>query len=173
MTLAARLRRKVAILRVVPLCCALLLAVAAPAGAKVFDPETFTLDNGMQVVLVRNHRVPAIVQMVWYKVGAADEEWGKSGLAHFLEHLMFKGTSTVPPGEFSRRVARYGGRDNAFTAQDYTAYYQVIAADRLALVMEMEADRMRNLRLDDAVVLSERDVILEERRSRIENQPSA
>lgn len=171
MTLAASLRRIAATLGLAPLCLAAALSV--PANAKVFDPETFTLDNGMQVVLVRNHRVPAVVQMVWYKVGAADEEWGKSGLAHFLEHLMFKGTPSVPPGAFSPRIARTGGRDNAFTSQDYTAYYQVVAADRLAMVMEMEADRMRNLQLDDSVVLPERDVILEERRSRIENQPSA
>lgn len=151
--------------------CAVLLAL--PAGAAMFNAKTFTLDNGMQVVLVENHRVPAVVQMVWYRVGAADEPRGKSGIAHFLEHLMFKGTPSVPPGMFSRIVARQGGRDNAFTTQDYTAYFQVVAADQLELVMRMEADRMKNLVLTDAVVKPERDVILEERRARIGTSPSA
>lgn len=157
---------------------AALVLCAAPfaprsADAAVFDPKTFTLDNGLRVVLVENHRVPAVVQMVWYKVGAADEPRGKSGIAHFLEHLMFKGTATMQPGEFSKVVARHGGRDNAFTSQDYTAYHQTVAKDYLDLVMKMEADRMSNLVLTDAVVDPERDVILEERRARIDNQPPA
>lgn len=152
------------------LVCALALG---PARAEVFDPKTFTLDNGLQVVLVENHSVPAVVQMLWYKVGSADEPRGKSGIAHFLEHLMFKGTEAVPAGEFSKIVAQHGGRDNAFTTRDYTGYFQVVAADRLGLVMEMEADRMANLRLTDELVLPERDVILEERRSRIDNSPAA
>ena len=100
--------------------------------AGVFNPETFTLDNGMRVVVVSNHRVPVVSQMVWYMVGAADEPPGKSGIAHFLEHLMFKGTKTLPAGEFSRRVARNGGRENAFTSSDYTGYFQTVAEDRLA-----------------------------------------
>ena len=145
----------------------------APAWAAMFNPKSFTLPNGLQVVLVENHRVPAVVQMVWYRVGSADEPRGKSGIAHFLEHLMFKGTPSIPPGQFSRIVARQGGRDNAFTSQDYTAYYQVVAADQLELVMRMEADRMANLVLTDEHVNPERDVVLEERRSRIENSPTA
>lgn len=154
---------------------ALLLLGAPPAFAVekgVFFPETFTLGNGMQVVVIPNHRVPVVTHMVWYKVGAADEARGVSGIAHFLEHLMFKGTDEVPPGAFSRIVAKNGGRDNAFTSWDYTAYYQNVARDRLELVMRMEADRMTNLRLTDAVVYPERDVIIEERRQRIENEPA-
>jgi zinc protease len=153
-----------------------LIGVSLPLSgsqAAVFNPETFELENGMQVVVIPNHRAPVVTHMVWYKVGAADEPPGKSGIAHFLEHLMFKGTEAVPPGEFSKIVARNGGRDNAFTSQDYTAYFQSIARDRLEQVMEMEADRMTGLRLTDAEVLPERDVILEERRSRTDNDPSA
>ena len=109
--------------------------------------------------------------MVWYKVGAADEPPGKSGIAHFLEHLMFKGTEKIPPGEFSKLIARNGGEDNAFTTHDATAYFERVAADRLPLVMEMEADRMVNLRLTEEDVTTERKVILEERRSRVDNDP--
>ena len=170
MILAARLRR---LALLVAATAALALGAGQAVHAAVFNPKTFTLDNGLQVVLVENHRVPAVVQMVWYKVGAADEPRGKSGIAHFLEHLMFKGTGTVAPGAFSRIVARHGGRDNAFTGQDYTGYHQTVAKEYLELVMEMEADRMTGLVLTDAVVDPERDVILEERRSRIDNQPAA
>lgn len=153
----------------------LLLVGMVPASAVekgVFYPESFTLSNGMQVVVIPNHRVPVVTHMVWYKVGAADEPRGQSGIAHFLEHLMFKGTDAVPAGAFSRTVAKNGGRDNAFTSWDYTAYYQNVARDRLELVMRMEADRMANLKLTDAVVYPERDVIIEERRQRIENEPA-
>jgi len=146
---------------------------AGSARAAVFNPETFTLANGLQVVVVANHRAPIVMHMVWYKVGAADEPPGKSGIAHFLEHLMFKGTPDMPPGQFSRTVARNGGQDNAFTTQDYTAYFQKVAKDRLDLVMRIEADRMANLRLSDEVVLPERDVVLEERRSRTDNNPES
>jgi zinc protease len=153
---------------------------ATPAAAQtkavekgVFFPETFTLSNGMQVVVVTNRRVPVVTHMVWYRAGAADEPRGTSGIAHFLEHLMFKGTETLAPGTFSRIVAKNGGRDNAFTSWDYTAYYQNVARDRLELVMSMEADRMANLRLTDEVVLPERDVILEERRQRTDNEPAS
>jgi zinc protease len=149
------------------------LAFGRPAAAQVFNPETFTLANGLQVVVISNHRSPIVTQMVWYKTGAADETWGKSGIAHFLEHLMFRGTRGVPPGEFSKIVARNGGRDNAFTSYDYTAYFQNVSRDRLELVMKMEADRMAGLTLTDEVVNPERDVILEERRQVIENRPSA
>lgn len=152
---------------------ALLLSAPLPAAAKVFDPTVHTLDNGMQVVVVENHRAPIATHMVWYRVGAADEPAGKSGIAHLLEHLMFKGTPDIPPGEFSKIVARHGGRDNAFTSSDYTAYFQNVATDRLELVMKMEADRMRNLVLDDQNVATERAVVEEERRSRTDNNPSA
>jgi len=150
-----------------------LLFAALPLRAEVFDPTTYTLDNGLQLVVIENHRAPIVTHMVWYKVGAADEPWGQSGIAHFLEHLMFKGTEAHPEGAFSRIVAQNGGSQNAFTSQDYTAYFQNIAADRLELVMELEADRMTNLVLTDEVVATEREVVLEERRSRVDNEPSA
>jgi zinc protease len=124
-------------------------------------------------VVITNRRAPIVTHMVWYKVGAADERAGQSGLAHFLEHLMFKGTETLGPGEFSEIIARNGGRENAFTSHDYTAYFQTIARDRLDTVMKFEADRMSNLKLTDEVVLPERDVVLEERRSRIGNDPGS
>ncbi|HEX2113082.1 MAG TPA: pitrilysin family protein, partial [Alphaproteobacteria bacterium] len=144
-----------------------------PAAAQVFNPETFTLANGLQVVVIANHRSPIVTHMVWYKTGAADEAPGKSGIAHFLEHLMFRGTREIPPGEFSKIVARNGGRDNAFTSYDYTGYFQNVSRDRLELVMKMEADRMAGLALTDAVVDPERDVILEERRQVVENRPGS
>lgn len=143
------------------------------ASASVFNPETFTLDNGMEVVVIPNHRAPVVSHWVWYRVGTADSPLGSSGLPHFLEHLMFKGTETIAPGEFSKIVARNGGNDNAVTSYDFTAYFQNIARDRLGLVMEMEADRMTNLVLTDREVLPERDVVIEERRSRVENEPAA
>jgi zinc protease len=145
-------------------------AFAAAAATRATD---FKLGNGMQVVVIPDHRAPVITHMVWYKVGAADEVRGTSGIAHFLEHLMFKSTEKIPVGEFSKIVGRLGGQDNAFTGHDATAYFQRVAKDRLPKMMEMEADRMVNLRLDEKEVLTERDVILEERRSRIENNPSA
>jgi len=149
------------------------LLLSLPVRAGIFDPDTFTLDNGMQVVVVKNHRAPVVVHMVWYRVGAMDEPPGKSGLAHYLEHLMFKGTNTLAPGEFSAIVRRLGGQDNAFTAQDYTGYFQSVAADRLGRVMELEADRMINLVLTPEIIEPERGVILEERRSRIESSPAS
>jgi zinc protease len=136
-------------------------------------PETFRLGNGLEVVVITDRRAPVVTHMLWYRVGSADEPRGHSGIAHFFEHLMFKGTRTIPEGEFSRIIARNGGDDNAFTAWDYTAYYQRIARDRLELVMRMEADRMRNLRFSDETFLSERDVIGEERRQRVDNSPGA
>ena len=152
----------------------LALAAAPPdARAKVFEPETFTLDNGLEVVVVTNRRAPIVTHMLWYKVGAADEPPGKSGIAHFLEHLMFKGTETLGPGEFSDIIARNGGQENAFTSYDYTGYFQTVAKDRLEIVMKHEADRMTNLKLSDEVVLPERDVVLEERRSRVDREPSS
>lgn len=149
-------------------------ALVAPAFARDLPrPETFTLANGLQVVVITDRRAPVVTHMVWYRVGAADEERGRSGIAHFFEHLMFKGTREIGPGDFSRMVSRNGGQLNAFTSWDYTAYYERIARDRLELVMGMEADRMRNLRFSDETFASERDVIGEERRQRIDNNPGA
>ena len=145
--------------------------IAAKAGSGVFNPETTILANGMRVVVIRNHRVPVVTHMVWYGVGAADEGPGESGIAHFLEHLMFKGTKKRAPGEFSRILARHGGQENAFTSSDYTAYFQTVAVDRLEMVMEMEADRMTNLVLTENGVETEKSVVLEERRSRTDNNP--
>ncbi len=143
---------------------------AATAKEAVSD---FTLDNGMQVVVIEDHRAPVVMHMVWYRAGSADERPGVSGVAHFLEHLLFKGTDTLEPGEFSATVAANGGRDNAFTSYDYTAYYQRVAADRLELMMSMESDRMVNIRLNEADILTERDVIIEERNMRTENSAAA
>jgi zinc protease len=143
------------------------------ARAAVFSPSTITLANGLQVVVIENHRAPVVTHMVWYRVGAADEQPGKTGIAHFLEHLMFKGTKTVPPGAFSEMVARLGGSENAFTTADYTAYFQSVAVEHLEEMMKLEADRMVNLVLTDEVVMPERDVILEERRQRIDNDPGS
>jgi zinc protease len=151
------------------------LTVAIPTGAPaaMFNAETFMLKNGMQVVVIPNHRLPVVHHMVWYKVGAADDPVGKSGIAHFLEHLMFKGTKEVPAGEFSHIVARNGGRENAFTMEDATAYFQTVSRDRLELVMRIEADRMHNLVIAPDQVASERAVVMEERRMRTDNSPAA
>lgn len=153
--------------------CAALIFSPLAFAREAQRPETFTLDNGLQVVVITDRRAPVVTHMVWYRVGGADEPRGHSGIAHFFEHLMFKGTQRIAPGEFSRIVARNGGELNAFTSWDYTAYYERIARDRLPLVMDMEADRMRNLRFSDATFASERDVIVEERRQRIDNNPGA
>lgn len=149
------------------------LVLAAQAVAGNFNPKTFRLGNGLDVVVIEDHRAPVVHHMVWYRVGSADEPPGKSGIAHFLEHLMFKGTETIPPGEFSKIIARNGGRDNAFTTYDYTGYYQTVAADKLDLVMRLEADRMAHLAIPPAEVEREREVIIEERRSRTDNNPGA
>jgi zinc protease len=150
------------------------LTLTLPAAALAEEPvTTFTLSNGLNVVVIEDHRAPVVVQMIWYRVGAADEPAGHSGIAHFLEHLMFKGTEKIAPNAFSGIVEAQGGDDNAFTSWDYTAYFQRIAADRLDLVMEMEADRMRNLRLTEDDVTTERQVILEERAQRTDTDPGA
>ncbi|MCB1493253.1 MAG: insulinase family protein [Rhodobiaceae bacterium] len=147
----------------------------APAEPPLFAPqtETFTLDNGMQVVVIPDHRVPVVTHMVWYRAGAADEKPGVSGVAHFLEHLMFKGTEEHPDGEFSRIVSEIGGQENAFTTQDYTGYFQRVSRDHLGEMMALEADRMRNLRLTENDISTEREVIIEERRQRVENDPGS
>lgn len=147
------------------------LAGMAFAGEEVVTD--FTLDNGMKVVVVEDHRAPVVQHMVWYRAGSADEPVGQSGVAHFLEHLLFKATDKLESGEFSAVVAANGGQDNAFTSYDYTAYFQRVAADRLELMMEMESDRMRNIRLTEKDIATERDVILEERNQRTDNNPGA
>ncbi len=143
------------------------------AQAEIYDAKQMVLDNGMQVVVVENHRAPVVTHMVWYRVGAMDEPPGKSGIAHFLEHLMFKGTDTVAPGEFSATVARNGGQDNAFTSQDYTAYFQSVASDRLEMVMKLESDRMANLNIAEDQFVPEKQVVLEERSMRTDNDPGS
>jgi zinc protease len=135
--------------------------------------SNFLLDNGMEVVVIPDHRAPIVTHMVWYKVGSADEPPGKSGIAHFFEHLMFKGTKAHKAGEFGARIAGIGGSENAFTSDDYTAYFQTVPPESLQTMMEYEADRMRGLILTDQVIGPERDVVLEERRSRIETNPEA
>ena len=154
---------------------ALVLAggLCAPARAQDNKVFQFALQNGMSVLVVPDHRAPVVTQMVWYRVGAMDDPPGLSGLAHFFEHMMFRGTPTVPGDQFSRTVARNGGDDNAFTTHDYTAFYEQIAKDRLRLVMGLDADRMTNLDLSDPSVRTERDIVLEERRMRIDNDPQS
>lgn len=148
--------------------------VAVLAGPVLADTvSTFKLDNGMEVVVIEDHRAPVVVHMVWYRIGAADEAPGHSGIAHFLEHLMFQGTKEVAPGDLSKIVAAQGGSDNAFTTLDYTAYFQRVAADRLDLVMRLESDRMHNLNLTEDDVTTELKVILDERNERTDSDPSA
>lgn len=147
------------------------LAFATPAQAEPVSHHV--LDNGMEVVIIEDRRAPVVVNMVWYRAGAADEPPGQSGIAHFLEHLMFKGTETMAPGELSAVVEANGGRDNAFVSWDYTGFFQRVAADRLELMIEMEADRMVNLSFTEAEWLPERDVILEERGQVLESRVGA
>lgn len=159
-----------------PFAAALMFMMAghAMAASRSGPPVTsFDLENGMKIVVIEDHRAPVVTHMVWYRVGAADEDPGKSGIAHFLEHLLFKGTDTVEPGEFSKVVAMNGGSDNAFTSADFTAYHQRIARDRLGLLMKYEADRMTGLRLNDEEIETERQVVLEERSSRTDSRPGS
>jgi len=150
--------------------CALPTAAPADAAPKV---QQFTLDNGMLIVVVPDHRTPVVTHMLWYRIGAADDPYGKSGIAHFLEHLMFKGTAKHPAGQFSQQIAAVGGQENAFTSYDYTGYFQRVSRENLGAMMEFEADRMTGLVLGEDVIASERNVILEERNQRIDNDPSA
>ena len=151
----------------------LLFLIFSNLEAKLFNAKSFTLSNGLQVVVVENKRAPVISSMIWYDVGSADEEYGKSGLAHFLEHLMFKGTKKFPGSTFSNFISKNGGSENAFTSYDYTAYFQTISSDKIEEVLEMEADRMKNLVLTNEQVETERKVILEERNQRIDSRPSS
>ena len=155
---------------------ALLLVAAVAAGSPGTAAEpprvlAVTLDNGLRVLLLEDHRSPVATLQLWYRVGSRNEARGATGIAHFLEHLMFRGTPTNPPGAYARIVERNGGQDNAFTSQDVTSYYVNIAADRLDLVLALEADRMHNLTLDPKIVDSEREVVIEERRTRTEDDP--
>ena len=141
-----------------------------PAGPNVAH---FTLNNGLEVIVIPDHRAPVVTHMIWYCNGAADDPVGKSGIAHFLEHLMFKGTKAHPKGEFSEFIAEIGGQENAFTGPDFTAYFQQVAKRHLRACMEFEADRMTNLELTDDIVAPERDVVLEERRMHCDTDPGA
>jgi zinc protease len=160
-------------LAVVAALAALFAGGVVAAKSEGPDVSHFKLDNGLEVVVIPDGRVPVVTHMVWYKVGAADEPPGKSGIAHFLEHLMFKGTHKYPAGYFSRAVAAMGGQENAFTTQDYTAYFQRVPRDKLGEVMDFEADRMTGLVLTDEVVNPELQVVLEEYNMRVANSPGA
>jgi len=138
-----------------------------------FKPQHHVLDNGLEIVVLKNNRVPAVAHSIWYKVGSADEPNGKSGIAHFLEHLLFKGTDKLQPGEFSQIVAINGGKENAFTSKNYTGYFQLIHKSKLELIMSLEADRMKNIKITEDEFENEKTVVLEERYSRVDNNPSA
>jgi zinc protease len=144
-------------------------AQGKPAGPPITQAK---LPNGLDVLVIPDHRAPVVTHMIWYRNGSADDPVGKSGIAHFLEHLMFKGTKNNPQGKFSELIAGVGGQENAFTSNDYTAYFQRVAKEHLAVCMDYEADRMTNLVLTDEVVAPERDVVLEERRMRTDSDPS-
>ncbi|MDX1974603.1 MAG: pitrilysin family protein [Rickettsiales bacterium] len=156
---------------------ALLLCLACAASAARADSKTpvesFTLANGLEVIVLSNHRLPAVSHMMWFRIGGADDPPGKSGLAHYHEHMMFQGTAKIKAGEFSEVIGRLGGQQNAFTGYDATSYFVNIAKDKLPLVMEMEADRIRGLKPSDADAQKEKEVIIEERRQRVENNPDA
>jgi zinc protease len=171
---AAAPRRKSVLFKLF-LCGAAMLLTMLPGEKSFAEGRAFhaKLANGLEVIVLPDHRAPVVTHMLWYRVGSADEPAGKSGIAHFLEHLMFKGTKEIAPGDFSKIIARNGGRDNAFTSHDITAYYQRVAKDRLPVVMRMEADRMANLMLDEENVKTELKVILEERRMRVDNDPQS
>src|ERR1044071_9766677 len=164
-----------ALIRLLAVILACVMPAAAHAGPAAAAPsvQQFTLDNGLLVVVVPDHRTPVVTHMLWYRTGAADDPFGKSGIAHFLEHLMFKGTATNPAGRFSQQIAAVGGQENAFTSYDYTGYFQRTSRETLGTMMAFEADRMTGLVLTDDVIASERNVILEERNQRIDNEPSA
>ncbi len=152
------------------LLAAFLLPGSALAAGKVHE---FKLDNGLKLVVKEDHRAPVVVSQVWYKVGSSYEHEGITGISHMLEHMMFKGTANHGPGEFSRIIAENGGRENAFTGADYTAYFESLERSRLEVAFELEADRMRNLRLKEKEFSKEKQVVLEERRLRTEDQPRA
>ncbi len=164
--------------KIIIIITALLFSLPAYAADKIFNAKSFELDNGLKIIVVENHRAPVVTHMIWYRVGAADEKRGQSGIAHFLEHLMFKGQKheilgDLKSGEFSKIVRSLGGRDNAFTSYDYTAYFQSIASEHLERIMKMEAGRMRGMSIPRDEFASEKKVIMEERRQRTDNDPRA
>ncbi|MEJ2325095.1 MAG: pitrilysin family protein, partial [Nitrospirota bacterium] len=145
------------------------LAVAvSPASGEVTE---HVLPNGLKVIVEEDHTMPLAVFQIWYRVGSKDEELGLTGISHVLEHMMFKGTDKYGPGDISRTVMRYGGTDNAFTSRDYTSYFQILPSDEIGLSYDIESDRMRNLTLDPGETVSERNVVMEERRLRYEDDP--
>lgn len=141
------------------------------AQAQVFHPESFTLKNGMEVVVLPNHRAPVITHMLWLKAGAMEDPMGKSGIAHFQEHLMFKGTKKRKEGEYSKTISRLGGQENAFTSYDYTAYYATVGKEYLPLVMDLESDRLGNWQISEKQLNAEKLVILKERQQTVDNEP--
>ena len=159
--------------RIIKLVVLLLFLLCFDAGAKVLDAETFTLKNGLQVVVIPNHKAPIIKQMLWYKAGAIDELSGKGGIAHLLEHLMFRGTSKVPDSTFNDIVAQNGGDANAFTSHDFTAYHEFVDISRLEVIMALEADRMADLQITDEAFDKERKIVFQERQQRVTNSPTA
>ena len=150
--------------------CALVVPVQAKSTPSVHE---FVLDNGLKLLVKEDHRAPVVVSQVWYRVGSSYEHGGVTGISHMLEHMMFKGTASHPPGEFSRIIAANGGEENAFTGRDYTSYFQQLAEDRLPISFELEADRMRNVVFQQKEFVKERDVVAEERRLRTEDRPKA
>ena len=166
-----QLKNKIIILL---LACGLAACDAAfETGSNGPQIETAKLDNGLEILVIPDFGGDVVTHMWWYRVGSADEPKGKSGIAHFFEHLMFRGTQNIPSGEFSKTVARLGGQDNAFTSYDYTGYFQRIAKDKLGQMMAMEAERMQKLIIRPDIVAVERDVILEERSMRVDGRPSS
>lgn len=151
----------------------IILVLTAGVLAACSPVKETTLDNGLKIIVKEDHRAPVVVSQIWYKVGASDEPDGLTGISHVLEHMMFKGTSVHKNGEFSRIIAENGGRENAFTGTDYTAYFQQLEKSRLAIAFELEADRMHNLVLDDQEVAKELRVVMEERRLRTDDQPES
>ena len=152
---------------------AIVLAFVPVAACSAVKVHEYTLENGMKVVVKEDHRAPVVVSQVWYKVGSSYEHEGISGISHMLEHMMFQGTRKYGPGEFSRIIAEQGGRENAFTGADYTAYFETLEKNRLPIALELEADRMRNLVLDPKEYAKEKEVVLEERRMRTDDRPHA
>ncbi|MEG3641045.1 M16 family metallopeptidase [Magnetococcus sp. PR-3] len=147
--------------------------IITTASAAVPEHQSYRLDNGLQVIVVRESRAPLVVTQVWYRVGSIDEPDGQTGISHMLEHMMFQGTDTVAPGQYSKRIARLGGTDNAATSRDYTFYYSKLAKQHLSVALEMEADRMRFLKLQNKEFQPENNVVQEERRMRVDNNPHA
>lgn len=164
-----RLRRPGGVIARIVLCVLLTQGIAnAQITARVTES---TLDNGLKILLLEEHKAPVVTVHIWYRVGARNEQPGTTGLSHLLEHMMFKGTSKVGPGQFSRIIRKNGGRDNAFTSDDYTGYFETFASDRVELALQLEADRMRGLLLDSKEIEAEKKVVMEERRLRTDDDP--